>query len=172
MDAGYYRHKSHAPSPNTPVVRLNLTEAGIPPEKVLFLHVRNDAVNSRGRVNLAGNAWFGSGRAFLKLYPRYYATFWDWIDSGKFIGSDQFVLTETCMRYRSSCHPFFPGGYRDWFALSRAVRGEKGEKLEVSPHFLFLDEPPKDGKTVPTGHKVTFCNNTVVAVDSDSVLEC
>jgi len=172
MDAGYYRRKRGAPEPSTPIVRLNLTEAGVPPEKVLFLHVRNDELSSRCRVNIAGNAWFGSGRAFLELYPRYYATFWDWITNGKFIGSDQFVMTETCMRYRSSCYPFYPGKFRDWFALSDAVRGNRGKILNESPQFLFLDEPPKDGKAVPIGHKVTFCNNSVVTVGLDSVLEC
>ena len=77
-------------------------EAGVPPEKALFLHIYDDTLSSRRKVNLAGNVRFGSGIAFLELYPRYYATFWNWITNGKFIGSDQFVMTETCMRYRSS----------------------------------------------------------------------
>jgi len=173
MDAGYFRKNRDAPPPSTAVIKVNLTESGVPLKKVLFLHVRNDDLSKIGRVNLAGNAWYGSASAFLELYPRYYATFWDWISKGKFIGSDQFVMTETCRRYKSSCHPYYPGGWRDWFALSAAVAGKRGNISEISPHFLFLDEPPKDITAIPTGQKVTFCNETVVAVDlKNGAVEC
>ena len=171
MDAGYYRRPSDAPRPSTPVVKVNLTDAGVSPSKVFVLHVRNDDLNSKARVNVGGNAWFGSAGAFLDLYPRYYTTFWDWIHNGKFIGSDQFVMTETCRRYQSSCHPYYPGRFRDWFALSGAVAGNRGDISVISPHFQFLDEPPKDVAVMPVG-KVTFCNNTVVTLDVDSVVKC
>ena len=171
MDAGYFRNNHIAPKSSTPVIKVNLTEAGVAASKVFVLHVRNDGLDSIARVNIGGNAWFGSATAFLDLYTKFYATLWDWIYKGKFIGSDQFVMTETCRRYRNICHPYYPGKFRDWFALSRAVAGTKKGISEISPHFLFLDEPPKDVAETPMG-KVTFCNNAAVTLDIDSIAKC
>jgi hypothetical protein len=169
MDAGYFREQRDAPSINTPIVNVNITEAGVPEEKVLLLHVRNDKLTSPSRVNIAGNAFVGTGRAFLEFYPKYYETFWHWISIKKFIGSDQFVMTETCRRYKANCHPFFPGRFKSWFAMAYAMSGKRPFN-EVSSQYLFLDEPPKDVPKVPSGMSVSFCKDLIVTGSDQNIL--
>lgn len=167
MDAGYFREDRDAPAFNTPIINVNITEAGVAEEKLLLLHVRNDPLTSPSRVNIAGNAFVGTDKAFLEFYPRYYDTFWHWISIKKFIGSDQFVMTETCRRYKAYCHPFFPGRFKMWFAMAYALSGKRPFN-EVSKDYLFLDEPPKDIPAVPIGKFVSYCRNEIVT-DSSKV---
>lgn len=161
MDAGYFRNANDAPELGTPLIRINYTERGVPLEKVLVMHVRNDSLDKPGRVNVAGNTFFGTAQAFLDFYDNYYQTFYDWIAvKDKFIGSDQFVMTETCMRYASGCYPYFAGRFKSWFALSLVIMGKK-ELTKVSPHYLFLDQEPKDLPRVPEGKRISFCDGHV-----------
>ena len=164
MDAGYFRKEHMAPKLSKPILHVNLTDLGVPREKMLFLHVRNDDLESEARVNIAGNSYFGTKDALLAFYFQYYLTFWDWVKKkNKFIGSDQFVLTETCRRYPMNCHPYFGGGFRWWFAFADKVfLGKDLTVNKVSPHYLFLDEPPTDLEEVPDGQRVSYCNGTIV----------
>jgi len=171
MDAGYFREERDAPALNTPIVKVNITEAGIPEEKLLLLHVRNDKLSSPSRVNIAGNAFVGTVKSFMEFYPRYYQTFWDWISIKKFIGSDQFVMTETCRRYKDYCHPFFPGRYKMWFAMAYALSGKRPFD-QVSPEYLFLEEPPSNLPPVPSGQYVSFCNGNIVTDVNPEKLQC
>ena len=169
MDAGYFRNDGDAPKASTPIIKVNITEAGVPDEKLLVMHVRNDGLDAPGRVNIAGNSFGGTGRAFLEFYPKYYHTFWHWISIEKFIGSDQFVMTETCRRYKTHCHPFFPGSFRNWFAMSYAMAGKK-DFSKVSPKYLFLDKPPSDVPEVPDGKMVSYCDGKIVANVADKLI--
>ncbi len=170
MDTGYFRQMRDAPEIDTPVIKIDYTAAGVPNEKILVLHVRNDGLDAPGRVNVAGNSFFGSAEAFLTFYNNYYTTFWDWIRvKNKFIGSDQFVMTETCRRYAESCYPHFAGRFKSWFALSAVVMGKK-PLSEISPQYLFLDKPPKDLPELPQGKRITYCNGRILPVDD--ALEC
>lgn len=81
----------------------------------------------------------------------------------KFIGSDQFVMTETCRRYKSGCYPYYGGRFKLWFALSAVIMGRK-ELKEVSPHYLFLDNEPKNVQPVPEGLRVTYCGDAVTPI--------
>jgi len=163
MDAGYFRKNNDAPRPSEPIIKVNITEAGVPEEKILLLHVRNDGLDSPARVNIAGNSFVGTGRAFLDFYPKYYQTFWHWVTIKKFIGSDQFVITEACRRYRSNCHPFYPRRFKHWFAMALAMSGGL-DFSQVSPHYLF-DIPPPNLPEVPSGKKVSHCNGEMVVRD-------
>jgi len=169
MDAGYFRNDHDAPPPFTPIIKVNITEAGIPEEKLLVVHVRNDPLDAPARVNVAGNSFVGTGHAFLNIYSKYYQTFWHWITIRKFIGSDQFVMTETCRRYRTHCHPYFPGRFKSWFAMAHAMAGKEGHTdfAKVSPKYLFLDEPPSDVPEVPIGKKVSYCDGEIVTKGAD-----
>ena len=168
MDIGHIRKGYHAPELGTPIIRTNYTEAGVPKEKLLVHHVRGDPLDAPGRVNVAGNSYYGTKEAFLNMYPRYYETLWDWVKvKNKFIGSDQFVLTETCRRYKEYCFPYFPGNFNQWFALFEAVMGKKAIG-KMSEKYLFLDQAPSDLVAVPVGKKVTYCNGEVIAVDDAS----
>lgn len=171
MDAGYFRDDKDAPEFNTPIVKVNITEKGIPEEKLLLLHVRNDNLSSPSRVNIAGNAFVGTVKSFMEFYPRYYQTFWDWVSIQKFIGSDQFVMTETCRRYKDHCHPFFPGRFKMWFAMAYAMSGKRPFD-QVSPEYLFLDEPPLNLPPVPSGNYVSFCNGNIVTGVNPETLVC
>ncbi len=163
MDAGYFRNDRDAPNQSDQIIKVNITAAGVPENKLLLLHVRNDGLDSEARVNIAGNSFVGTGRAFLDFYPKYFQTFWHWVSIKKFIGSDQFVMTETCRRYSHNCHPFYPGRFRKWFAMAAAVAGKESFS-EVSPHYLF-DDPPSDLPDIPSGKKVSYCNGEIVARD-------
>ncbi len=166
VDAGYFRQMRDAPEPETPFIRINYNEEGVPEEKVLVMHVRNDPLDAIARVNVAGNSFFGTDKAFLTFYKNYYSTFYDWIAvKNKFIGSDQFVMTETCRRYASSCYPYFAGRYKSWFALSEVIMGKKKFNRGVSPHYLFLEDEPKDLQVAPEGKRITYCNDRVLPVD-------
>lgn len=165
VDTGYFRQLRDAPEPNTPLVRIDYTKQGVPEEKVLVMHVRNDGLDAPGRVNVAGNMFLGTGDAFLTFYEHYFKTFYDWIAvKNKFIGSDQFVMTETCRRYASGCYPYYAGRFKKWFALSAVVLGRQ-PLSEISPHYLFLDEEPNDVPAVPEGKRITYCNDRVVPID-------
>jgi hypothetical protein len=170
IDAGYFRNGRDAPRPNHPIIKVNITEKGVPEEKLLLLHVRNDEVGAEARVNIGGGSFVGTGRAFLEFYPLYFQTLWHWASLKKFIGAEQFVLTETCRRYKSNCHPFFPGKFRYWFAMSRALAGRINFS-EVSPHYLFAD-PPTSLPEVPSGKKVTHCGGEMVTRDKDVATAC
>ena len=99
MDAGYFRNDGDAPKASTPIIKVNITEAGVPDEKLLVMHVRNDGLDAPGRVNIAGNSFVGTGRAFLEFYPKYYHTFWHWISIEKFIATHFFQgASETGLR--------------------------------------------------------------------------
>ncbi len=168
MDVGYFQRKHSGPKLGKPIILLDYNAAGVPKEKVLLLHVRDDPPESDARVNIAGNGFFGTAKAFLALYTKYYETFWDWIHvKNKLIGSDQFVMTETCMRYADVCYPYFPGWYKDWFAMGNLLMKHPKYKLKgVSPEYVFLDQPPASISEVPTGHRISYCNGTgVVLVD-------
>ena len=162
MDTGYFRQIRDAPEPGTPLIRLDYNSEGVPKEKVLLMHVRNDPLDAVARVNVAGNCFFGTATAFLQFYTNYYTTFWDWISvKNKFIGSDQFVMTETCRRYSLGCFPYFAGRFKSWFSLSAVIMKKK--KLSgISPHFLFLDNPPESLPKVPTGQRISYCDGVVV----------
>ena len=174
VDAGYFRQIRDAPEKGTPLVRIDYTKedgtsgdgvVGVPKEKVLVMHVRNDPLDAPGRVNVAGNSFFGTGEAFLIFYRNYYNTFYDWITvKNKFIGSDQFVMTETCRRYASGCYPYFAGRFKSWFALSAVIMGKK-KLTEVSPKYLFLDKEPDNLSELPEGRRITFCNGRVLPID-------
>ena len=163
MDAGYFRKEAMAPKLSTPIVKVNITELGVPRQKVFVLHVRNDGLESNARVNVAGNSYLGTKEAFLTFYFQYFQTLWDWIKTkDKFIGSDQFVLTETCRRYPTNCHPYFAGGYEWWFAFARIVfSGRESNLTTVSPYYIFDEEPPTDLEEVPDGKRVAYCNGTI-----------
>ncbi len=172
MDAGYFRQET--PKEGESIIKLNITEDGIAEEKLVLLHVRNDPLSSRARVNIAGNSFLGTTRSFQEFYPKYYETFWDWISMKKFIGSDQFVMTETCRRYQSHCHPFFPGRFKDWFAMYKLMQGsyERGgskDYTQISKHYLFSDKPP-DAKQVPTGKRVGYCNEEIITKDAGETM--
>jgi len=212
MDIGYFRQIRDAPEPQTPLIKVNYTHPNnsmnpttkattttndmshknsipVPQNKVLLLHVRNDPLDSIARVNIAGNAFYGTSQAFLNLYTKYYHTFWDWIHNHhKFIGSDQFVITETCRRHKEVCYPYFAGRFKSWFALSAVVMGEK-PITEVSPHYLFKDDENDNGKNgnvnvkippntsqldvdvqVPQGQRITYCT-TAGGSDSDKEID-
>ena len=129
------------------------------------MHVRNDKLESVARVNVAGNCFFGTAEAFLAFYTNYYTTFWDWISvKNKFIGQEQFVMTETCRRYKNNCHPWFAGRFYSWFALAAAIMNKEKLTGVVSPHYLFLDEPPSSLPQLPHGNKISYCNGSVVPV--------
>ncbi|GFH46807.1 hypothetical protein CTEN210_03281 [Chaetoceros tenuissimus] len=170
MDAGYFRNDRDAPELNTPVVKINITES-VPEEKLLLLHVRNDPLSSPSRVNIAGNSFVGSGKSFLTIYEKYYETFWDWVSIEKFIGSDQFVMTETCRRYKAYCHPFLPGRFKSWFGLALALSGKR-DVSQVSPEFLFLDEPPSNPAIVPSGKYISYCRNEIITSPSIQDFNC
>lgn len=170
MDAGYFRNDRDAPEFNTPVVKINITES-VPEEKLLLLHVRNDPLSSPSRVNIAGNSFVGSAKSFLTVYEKYYETFWDWISIKKFIGSDQFVMTETCRRYKAYCHPFLPGRFKSWFGMALALSGQR-DVSQVSPEFLFLDEPPSNPAIVPSGKYISYCRNEIMTSPSIKEFNC
>jgi hypothetical protein len=169
MDVGYFRQITDAPEKGTSLVKADYTKAGVPKEKVLVMHVRGDPLTAVARVNVAGNTFIGTGGAFLTFYTNYFTTFWDWIKvKNKFIGSDQFVMTETCRRYEKSCFPHFAGRFKSWFGLSAVYMGKK--PLKFSTKYLFLDKPPEDLPDLPQGKRITFCNGRVLPVDEAS--EC
>ena len=171
MDVGYFRKERDAPSPGTPIIKVDYNAAGVEKGRVLMLHVRSDSLDSPRRVNIAGNSFFGSDEAFLALYKRYYETFWDWISvKDKFIGSDQFVMTETCYRYADACHPYFPGWYKMWRAMSQAVMG-RAPLTGISSEYLFLDEPPASLPEVPNGHRVSYCKGKGVVLADEGECE-
>eukprot|EP00558_Chaetoceros_sp_UNC1202_P000298 CAMPEP_0197260546 /NCGR_PEP_ID=MMETSP1429-20130617/84088_1 /TAXON_ID=49237 /ORGANISM="Chaetoceros sp., Strain UNC1202" /LENGTH=221 /DNA_ID=CAMNT_0042724789 /DNA_START=142 /DNA_END=807 /DNA_ORIENTATION=+ len=45
MDAGYFRNSRDAPKPGHPVITVNTTEVGIPEEKLILMHVRDDPLD-------------------------------------------------------------------------------------------------------------------------------
>ncbi len=148
-----------------PIIQLDYNAAGVADESVLVLHVRNDPLDRIPRVNVGAGAFFARGEALLDYYTKFFITFWDWIHvQNKFIGQEQFVMTETCRRYISACHPHYPGRWRDWFALAEVVRN-RTRLSEKSPHYLFLDEPPPYLPDVPEGRRISYCNGTVVFAD-------
>lgn len=164
MDAGYFRQIT--PDFGEPIIKVNITEDGIAENELVVLHVRDDPISAVARVNVAGNAFLGTRDGFLKFYPKYYETFWDWISIKKFIGSDQFVMTETCRRYRSHCHPFFPGHFKQWFAMWTMMQGNIKDYASVSKKYIFEDEAPSS-KEVPNGKRVTYCKGQIVTFESD-----
>ncbi len=165
MDTGYFRAMRDAPEPGTPIVKLDYNAAGVPKEKVLVMHVRNDPLEAVARVNVAGNCFFGTAEAFLQFYTNYYTTFWDWISvKNKFIGSDQFVMTETCRRYAAGCYPYFAGRFKTWFALAAVIMKRK-TMSRISPHYLFLENPPASLPKLPHGNKVSYCKGSVVVAN-------
>ncbi len=170
MDAGYFRKLDDAPQLYEPNVKVNITKEGVSEEKLLLLHIRDDELDAVARVNIAGNSFVGTCRAFLEFYPLYFQTFWDWVSKKKFVGSDQFVITEACRRYRSHCHPFFPGKFKHWFAMSKALAGEINFS-EVSPKYLFAD-PPSTLPEMPSGKKVTYCNGEMVTRNKGVAASC
>ena len=143
MDAGYFRSDSLAPPSNELIVRLNITDAGVPVSKVFFNHVRGDSLDTstRGRVATAGNSFMGTAEAMYELYDKYYLTFLDWIRNQIFVGSDQMVMAETCFRYAHVCHPFYPGRFKDWFSMSKIIKQDTYDLSKVSPKFFFGAEP-------------------------------
>uniref|UniRef100_A0A7S3Q266 Uncharacterized protein n=1 Tax=Chaetoceros debilis TaxID=122233 RepID=A0A7S3Q266_9STRA len=163
MDAGYFRQIT--PELGKPIIKVNITEDGIGENELVLLHVRDDPISAVARVNIAGNAFLGTSDSFLNFYPKYYETFWDWISIEKFIGSDQFVMTETCRRFRSHCHPFFPGSFRQWFAMWEMMQGKK-DYVTVSKKYIFEDKPTSP-KEVPNGKRVTYCKGEIVTFETN-----
>mmetsp|Transcript_32571 Transcript_32571/g.43296 ORF Transcript_32571/g.43296 Transcript_32571/m.43296 type:complete len:381 (+) Transcript_32571:134-1276(+) len=151
MDAGYFRQKRR--NPTQPIVNLNITDAGVHPSKVLLLHVRGDGLDRTGkdRVAIAGNSFSGTPEAFLEFYDKYYITMWDWITKGIFVGSDQFVMTETCYRYPSVCHPTFPGRFRNWFYMAAILEKTECDLQQVSDNFFFGSPPDNNPPPFPQG---------------------
>ena len=143
IDAGYYRNERIAPKFNETIVHLDITKAGVNPSKVLFLHVRNDSLRkaTKGRVATAGNAFIGTAEALRELYKMYYLTLWDWARKQYFIGSDQHIMAETCYRYSTVCHPWFPGNFKNWFAMSKLLKQREYNLSKASEHFYFEREP-------------------------------
>ena len=65
VDAGYFRNVNDAPQPGTPLITTDYTSLGVPREKVLVMHVRNDPLDAPARVNVAGNMFLGTGELSL-----------------------------------------------------------------------------------------------------------
>lgn len=157
MDAGYFRSEQVSRKNGELIVNRNLISAGVPSSKVMLIHVRNDPLSTRGinKVATAGNAFIGTKEAMYEFYDKYYETLWSWVIEKKFLGSDQFVMTETCYRYPQVCHPTFPGRFKDWFALSKLLRNEQFPLTNISDQFHFKSEseeiplPPKQPPKVP-----------------------
>mmetsp|Transcript_2852 Transcript_2852/g.4490 ORF Transcript_2852/g.4490 Transcript_2852/m.4490 type:complete len:400 (+) Transcript_2852:3-1202(+) len=143
IDAGYFRNDGDSKE-GEPVVRLDITQAGVPTSKVLLLHVRNDSLEltGKGRVATAGNSFTGTPEAFYDMYDKYYLTFWDWVVNKLFIGSDQFVMSETCYRYPSVCYPYFPGRFKNWFAMAALLgKSDFDISTKFSTKFPFGSAP-------------------------------
>eukprot|EP00815_Leptocylindrus_aporus_P007786 CAMPEP_0116066424 /NCGR_PEP_ID=MMETSP0322-20121206/10366_1 /TAXON_ID=163516 /ORGANISM="Leptocylindrus danicus var. apora, Strain B651" /LENGTH=376 /DNA_ID=CAMNT_0003552959 /DNA_START=139 /DNA_END=1269 /DNA_ORIENTATION=- len=157
MDAGYFRNERISRKNGELIVNRNINSAGVPPSKVMLIHVRNDPLSTRGinKVATAGNAFIGTKEAMYELYEKYYETLWSWVIEKKFLGSDQFVMTETCYRYPQVCNPTFPGRFKDWFAMSKLLRNEEFPLTNISDQFHFKSEseviplPPKQPPKVP-----------------------
>ncbi|KAL7533583.1 hypothetical protein ACHAWF_004551, partial [Thalassiosira exigua] len=147
VDAGYYMAKGFSPPSEGPSFALNLTKAGVPDTKMLLLHIRNETREHHGyrKVCTAGNMFVGHKKAVRNMYHRYYATLWDMIKRGEFVGSDQMVMCETCYRYPDVCFPYFSGSFRAWHDMASLLRN-RGSALEISPHFKFSSATPVEVK--------------------------
>lgn len=158
-DAGYYRPGQSPPNDGSPAMRLNITKAGVPKSKLLLLHVRNDKRSNTGfrTVATAGNMFVGHADAINAIYYRYYTTLWDMVTNNLFVGSDQMVMTETCYRYPSVCHPYFPGRYKAWFHMATVLSKEDHDLSQLSPDFEF-GAPPASTELLP------FPKDTVITM--------
>ena len=158
-DAGYYRPGQSPPNDGSPAMRLNITKAGVPKSKLLLLHVRNNKRSNTGfrTVATAGNMFVGHADAINAIYYRYYTTLWDMVTNNLFVGSDQMVMTETCYRYPSVCHPYFPGRYKAWLHMATVLSKEDHDLSQLSPDFEF-GAPPASTELLP------FPKDTVVTM--------
>lgn len=157
MDAGYFK-ADHQSKEGEAIINLNITQAGVPPSKILILHIRNDSPDVTPRVETAGNAWIGTAKALYDFYDKYYLVMWDWITTKRFVGIDQEIMTEVCYRYPSVCHPYFPGRFRQWRDMA-VVLGKTDHNLsKVSPHYHFGTPPERNPPAYPQGAVTTMYN--------------
>ena len=112
IDSGYFRRRQARPK-SSPIVRNNITRNGVDASKVYF---RNFLDNPKFQ-DLSAGAFGGTRKALDEFADKYWRVFWHMSQKNYFVGTEQTVMTTTCLNFPSCCFVHQPRGGGDWFRI-------------------------------------------------------